>query len=143
MNLGWTCHRLLFRTSKKQCLVMLVIKKGRHHYQSNSCKDGTLGLRFTFHIGFVHPLQDVALHQCLPLSSVAFLSQVVPSFLAMLSCHLLLGRPLDLFPPLDLLVVTLCSIWSTYCPSFLLYVQPISTFVSACILLRQVSLFFA
>ena len=25
---------------------------------------------FTFHPGFVHPLQDVALHQCLPLSSV-------------------------------------------------------------------------
>ena len=24
----------------------------------------------TFHLGFVHPLQDVALHQCLPLSSV-------------------------------------------------------------------------
>ena len=25
---------------------------------------------FTFHLGLVHPLQDVALHQCLPLSSV-------------------------------------------------------------------------
>ena len=25
---------------------------------------------FTFHLGFVHPLQVVALHQCLPLSSV-------------------------------------------------------------------------
>ena len=25
---------------------------------------------FTFHLGFVHPLQDVSLHQCLPLSSV-------------------------------------------------------------------------
>ena len=25
---------------------------------------------FTFHLGFVYPLQDVALHQCLPLSSV-------------------------------------------------------------------------
>ena len=36
---------------------------------------------FTFHLGFVHPLQDVPLHQCLPLS-----------------CYLLLGRPLDLFP---------------------------------------------
>ena len=83
---------------------------------------------FTFHLGFVHQLQDVALHQCLPLSSgccfpvspltsalsihcmnvalyqclplssVAFLFQVVPSFLVMSSCHLLLGRPLDLFP---------------------------------------------
>ena len=54
--------------------------------------------KFTFHIGFVHPLQDVALYQCLPLSSVAFLFPVVPSFFAVLSCHLLLGRPLDLFP---------------------------------------------
>ena len=25
---------------------------------------------FSFHLGFIHPLQDVALHQCLPLSSV-------------------------------------------------------------------------
>ena len=30
--------------------------------------------------------------------SVAFLIQVVPSFSVMSSCHLLLGRPLDLFP---------------------------------------------
>ena len=27
-------------------------------------------LHLHFHLGFVHPLQDVALHQCLPLSSV-------------------------------------------------------------------------
>ena len=54
---------------------------------------------FTFHLGFVYPLQDVALHQCLHcFLSVAFLFQVVPSFLVMSSCHLLLGRPLDLFP---------------------------------------------
>ena len=53
---------------------------------------------FIFHLGFVHPLHDVALHQCLPLSSVAFLIQVVPSFLVKSSCHLLLGHPLDLFP---------------------------------------------
>ena len=31
-----------------------------------------------FHLGFVHPLQDVALHQCLPLSSVAFLFHLSP-----------------------------------------------------------------
>ena len=54
---------------------------------------------FTFHLGFVHLLQDVALHQCPPLPSVCcFLFQVGPSFLVMLSCHLLHGRPLDLFP---------------------------------------------
>ena len=51
----------------------------------------------TFHLGFDYPLLGVALHQCLPLSSVAFLFQVVPSSLAMSSCHFLLGRPLDLF----------------------------------------------
>ena len=55
-------------------------------------------LLFIFHLGFALPLQDVALHQCLPLSSIAFLFQVVPSFLAMFSYHLLLGHPLDLFP---------------------------------------------
>ena len=49
-------------------------------------------------LGFVHPLQDVALHQCLPLSSIAFLLQVAPSFSVMSSRHLLLGRPLDIFP---------------------------------------------
>ena len=31
------------------------------------------------------------------------------------------------------LVATLCSVWSTYCPSFLLCVRPISTFVLAAI----------
>ena len=95
---------------------------------------------FTFHLGFVHPLQDVAFHQCLPLSSVccfpvspftlafvhplldvalpqclpicrlsvAFLFHMVPSFLVMSSCHLLLGRPLDLFP----------SPWLPLCAAF-------------------------
>ena len=53
---------------------------------------------FTFHQGFVYLLQDVALHQCLPLSSVDFLFRVVPSFLAVSSFHLLRGGPLDLFP---------------------------------------------
>ena len=38
------------------------------------------------------------------------------------------------------LVATLCSVWPTYCPTFLLYVRPISTFVSVCIL--QCQLFF-
>ena len=62
--------------------------------------DVVMGLlsSFTFHLGFVHPLQDVALHQYLPLSSVAFLFRAVPSFLEMSSCLLLLDRPLDLFP---------------------------------------------
>ena len=37
------------------------------------------------------------------------------------------------------LVATLCSIWSTYCPSYLLNVRPISTFVSVCILWCQLA----
>ena len=41
------------------------------------------------------------------------------------------------------LVATLCGVWSTYRPSFLLYVRPTSTFVSACILWCQLSLFFS
>ena len=41
------------------------------------------------------------------------------------------------------LVATLCSVCSSYCPSFLLYVQPISTFVSVCILECQLSVFFS
>ena len=85
----------------------------------------------TFRLGFVYPLQDVALHRCLPLSSVCCFPDPGGSLLVMSSCHLLLDSPLDLFP---LLGCTLCSAWSTYCPSFLLYVQPISTFVSVCIL---------
>ena len=41
------------------------------------------------------------------------------------------------------LIVTLFSIWSTCCPSFLLYVRPISIFASVCITLWQSSLFFS
>ena len=58
---------------------------------------------FTFHLGFVHPLRDVAspipsINAFHCLLSTSFLFQAVPSFLVMSSCHLLLGRPLDLFP---------------------------------------------
>ena len=53
---------------------------------------------FTFHQGFVHPLQDVSLHQYLSLPSVCCFSvPAVPSFLAMSLCHLLPGHPFDLF----------------------------------------------
>ena len=76
---------------------------------------------FTFYLGFVHPLQAVALHQCLPLSSVCCFP--VPGgsppplppppltpFLVMSSCHLLLGRPVGLFP--------LPSPWLQLCAAF-------------------------
>ena len=59
---------------------------------------------FTFHLGFIHPLQDIALYQCLPLSPVCCSpvpgGSLLPCFVV-LACHLLLGRPLDIFPPLD------------------------------------------
>ena len=56
-------------------------------------------LPFTFHLGFVHPLQDVALHKCLPLYSVCCFPVPSGSHLpCMSSCHLLLNSPLDLFP---------------------------------------------
>ena len=74
----------------------------------NGCVDvetGNTQVQFhfsPFYLDFVHhPQQDVAPHQCLPLSSVAFLFQVFPSFLAMSFRHLPLGRPLDLSPLLD------------------------------------------
>ena len=53
-----------------------------------------------------------------------------PSFL----CHLAIFCIVVLLISSLSLVAALCSVWSTYCPSFLLYVQPISTFVSVCIL---------
>ena len=113
---------------------------------------------FTFHLGFVHPLQDVALHQCLPLTSVCCFpvspfTRLCPSpagcsspsmssivLCLLLSCSrwfppsLLCRLAIVIYISSLSLVATLCSVWSTYCPSFLLYVRPISTFVSVCIL---------
>ena len=79
---------------------------------------------FTFHLGFVHPLQDVALHQCLPLSSVCCFP--VPGG-SLLPCYVVFCLVVSLISSLSV-VATLCSVWSTYCPSFLLYrlmVQPL------------------
>ena len=40
-------------------------------FQSSPTSDFTLNFHtFHFYLGFGHPLQDVALHQCLPLSSL-------------------------------------------------------------------------
>ena len=61
--------------------------------------DKFYGVIHHLHLGFVHPLQDVALHQCLPSSSVCcFPNPGGSSFSVMSSCHRLLGCPLDLFP---------------------------------------------
>ena len=59
-----------------------------------------------------------------------------------LLCHLAIFCLVVLLISSLSLVATLCSVWSTCCPSFLLYVRPISTFVSVCMLLCQSSLFF-
>ena len=47
---------VLFRLGNGQC-TFLRLRQSQHYSP------------FTFHLCFVHPLQDVALHQCLPLSS--------------------------------------------------------------------------
>ena len=53
---------------------------------------------FTFHLGCVHPLQDVALHQCLPLPSVCCFPVPGGSLLPCCRLAILFCRPLDLFP---------------------------------------------
>ena len=92
-------------------------------------------------LGFVHPLQDVALHQCLPLSSVCCFPN--PGGSLLLLCRLAIFCLVVLLISSLSLVATLCSVWSTYCPSFLPYDRPISTVVSVCILWHQLSLFFS
>ena len=53
---------------------------------------------FIFHLGLVHLLQNVALHQCLPLSSVVFNVSGGSLFLCYVILHFLLNPPLDFFP---------------------------------------------
>ena len=58
-------------------------------------------LHLHLHLGFVRPLQDVALHQCLPSLSVCCFPNPGGSLLlcyVILPSSILLGRPLDLFP---------------------------------------------
>ena len=60
-----------------------------------------------------------------------------------LLCHLAIFCLVVLLISSYSLVATLCSVWSTCCLSFLLYVWPIPTFVSVCIRWCQLSLFFS
>ena len=90
------------------------------------------------HLGFVHPLQDVALHQCLPSSSVCCFPNPGGSLLL---CYVILPSSAWSSSPLSL-AATLCIALSTYCPLILLYDRPISTFVSVCILWYRWPLFF-
>ena len=125
--------RIPVQTQKVPLIMTSEIKKILKEMKNNKapCKDnltsGTI-LRgehsFTFHQGFVHPLQDVVLHRWLPLSSVCcFPFQVVPYFLVMSSCHLVHGRPLDLFPLLGChsvqRMVHLLSFILAMCPAHL------------------------
>ena len=96
---------------------------------------------FTFHLGFVHPLHIYVFHCLL---SVAFLFQVVPSFLAMSSCHLLLGRPLDLFPLLGChsvqRLVHLLSFIFDICPDHLHFCFSVYYVMSIIFVLLPISL---
>ena len=74
---------------------------------------------FTFHLGFVNPLQDVALCQCFPLSSVCCFPVPGGSLATMSSCH----RLSDLFPLLGchsvLRLVHLLPFILAVCPAHL------------------------
>ena len=71
-----------------------------------------------FNPGFVHPLQDVALHECLPLSSVCCLSvpggSLLPCYVVLSSSASARCRPLDLFPLLGCLSVQRLVLHSCY-----------------------------
>ena len=72
---------------------------------------GVLLLRLRLCLGFVHPLQDVALHQCLPLSSVCCFPDPGGSLLL---CHVVLPSSawvVLLISSLSLAAI-LCSVWS-------------------------------
>ena len=76
----------------------------------------------SLHLGAVHPLQDVALHQGPLLSSAQCCpAPVAPSLFIVSSCRLLLGRPLGLFPLLGChsvhLLVHLMSFILAICPA--------------------------
>ena len=90
---------------------------------------------FTFQLGFVHPLQDVSLHQCLPLSSVCCFPVPGGSLLPfMSSCCLLHGRPLDLFPLFDChsvqRLVHLLSFILAICPAHLHFCFSVDSIMS-------------
>ena len=70
---------------------------------------------FAFHLGFVHLLSFVVFS--LLLSSSRWFSPSLPCRLAIFCLVVLLISSLSL-------VATLCSVWSTYCLSFLRYFGP-------------------
>ena len=120
-----------------QVVVVITYIIDVHFINAIFCMYSALGfLPFIFHLklGFVHPPQDVALHQCPPLPSVCCSPVPGGSLLPCYVVRLAIFCMVVLFISSLSLVATLCSVWSTYCPSFLLYVRPISTFVSVCIL---------
>ena len=65
-------------------------------------------------LGFVCPLQDVALHQCLPLGRLSLAFPDPRWFPPSLLCRLAIFCMVVLLISSLSLVATLCSVWSTY-----------------------------
>ena len=58
------------------------------HWNRTQASHLLVGIHLHLHLGFVHPLQDVALHQCLPSSSVCCFPNPGGSLLL---CYVLVG----------------------------------------------------
>ena len=100
---------------------------------------------FAFQIRLLKSSSSSSTAACSPpsMSSIVCLLLSSSRWFTPLLCRLAIFRlAVPLISSLSL-VASLCSVWSTYCPSFLLYDRPISTFVSVCILWYQLSLFFS
>ena len=111
----------------------------------------------TFHPGFGHPLQDVPLHKCLPLSSACCFPVPGGSLLFHFVLPSCAGHPLDLFSLLDChsvqrlvhLLSFILAICAAFSPSIVLhscYVSgPFSYLfqLSVCIVWCQLFLFFS
>ena len=97
---------------------------------------------FSFHIS---PRHCPTTAGCSPqsMSSIVFclLLSCSRRFPPSLLCRLAIFCLVVLLISSHSLVATLCSVWSTCCPSYLLYVRSIPTFVSVCIRQCQLSLF--
>ena len=100
----------LFRPLALVCQLCSTLHKAVYILEGNfGVRKPTLSFAFHFNLAFVHPLQDVALHQCLHcLLSVAFLFQVIFPFL----CYVVLPSSAWSSPS------SLPSPWLTLCAAF-------------------------
>ena len=138
LRIGFSCSLLAFAHIAETLVfthIRCTLKVPTSLRTRNSLGKGSPGLQnvdllhYHLYLGFVHPLQDVALHQCLPLSSVCCFPNPGGSILSLL-CHLAIFCLVILSTSFLSLVATLCIALSIYCPLVLLYDRPISTFVS-------------